>query len=283
MIKIENLSYSYPATEERALVEINMKISQGEMVGLVGPNKAGKSTLLLALAGFVPHFYGGKLDGHVTVDGQDLSVASLDKLAGVIGLVFQDPFNQITGARFTVREEIAFGLENLAVPRDEMEARIQSVLNLMDMSDLAERSPYALSGGQQQRLALASVLVMQPRVLLLDEPTSQLDPAGTQEIFRALRDLAADRNVTIVVAEHKLEWMVQSVDRVALLKGGQLVNIGEPRQVLGDPAALGEAMPRTRYTQAALQARKLELVRQNGPLPITLSQAQREFEQSPDD
>lgn len=277
MIEIEDLTYSYPASDVPALVGISLQVSKGEFLGVVGPNKAGKSTLLLAMAGFVPHFYGGKLEGRVTVGGQSLADATLAELAGRIGLVFQDPFNQITGARFTVREEIAFGLENMGVARGEMEARIQSVLELMDMVDLGDRSPYALSGGQQQRLALASVLVMEPQVLLLDEPTSQLDPAGTQEVFSALRHLAEEREVTIVVAEHKLEWMVQAVDRVALLKDAELVNLGKPRPVLGDPQALDSAMPRTHYTQSAHQARRRGLIAPNGPLPVTLEQAEHEF------
>lgn len=277
MIQIEDLSYRYPATDNLALSSISLHVSKGEFVGLVGPSRAGKSTLLLAMAGFVPHFYGGELTGRVAVDGLDLATRTPTELAGRIGLVFQDPFNQITGARFTVREEIAFGLENLGIEREEMKSRIRSALRLMDMAELADRSPYELSGGQQQRLALASVLAMEPRVLLLDEPTSQLDPAGTREVFRALAHLVAERELTVVVAEQKLEWMVQAADRVAVIKEGLLVGIGEPGMVLGDPSILDDSMPRTQYTQAALLARRRGMIATTGPLPVTLEGAQLEF------
>lgn len=277
MIHVEGLTYTYPASDQPALRSIDLQVSRGEMLGVAGPNKAGKSTLLLALAGFIPHFYGGETIGSVRVGSRDLAGMRLEDLVGTVGLVFQDPFNQITGARFTVREEIGFGLENLGVARQEMNRRIEEILELMDLTEEADRSPYALSGGQQQRLALASVLVMEPEVLLLDEPTSQLDPAGTQELFRALKQLSDAREVTVVLTEHKLEWMVETVDRVALLEEGQISAIEAPRQVLGDPARLTHGVPRTQYTQAALLARRRGLLEREGPLPVTLDQAVEEF------
>ena len=145
---------------------------------MVGPNGAGKSTLCYTIAGFVPHFFKGELTGAVLVDGSDLQSSTLNEWVLTVGLAFQNPFNQISGAKYTVFEELAFGLENIGIPRDEMIARVEESMKLTGISDLADRSPYSLSGGQQQRVALTSILVMQPKVLVLDEPTSQMDPVG---------------------------------------------------------------------------------------------------------
>lgn len=272
MIRVRGLTYRYPQTGEAALKQIDLDVQQAELVALVGANGAGKSTLCYALSGFVPHFFHGQIEGSVEVAGINVVQSSLAELAGQVGLVFQDPFNQITGARFSVREEIAFGLENLGVPRQAMIDRIGSVLELLGMQELAERSPYAMSGGQQQRLAIASVLVMEPRVLILDEPTSQLDPAGKREVFSALDALTAERKTTVIVAEHNLEWVAQFADRVIALESGRLIAAGEPRQVLGDPALVERGLGQTRYTQAAQLCRQRGLCPEQGALPVTLEQ-----------
>ena len=139
-----------------------------------------------------------------------------------VGLAFQNPFNQISGAKYTVFEELAFGLENIGIPREEMKARVQDAMKLTGISDLADRSPYSLSGGQQQRVALTSILVMQPKVLVLDEPTSQMDPIGTREVFGVIRTMA-ERGMTVILVEHKVEWIAQFADRVIALKDGQIL------------------------------------------------------------
>src|SRR5690606_7938495 len=151
---------------------------------------AGKSSLCLALAGFIPHHYRGEIEGDVLLNGQSMRATPLGEWVTQVGMVFQNPFNQITGARLTVFEEVAFGLENLGVPRDEMIRRVRAVLERLKIAHLAERSPYALSGGQQQRVAIASILVLEPKVLVLDEPTAQLDPAGDREVMDLLAHLA---------------------------------------------------------------------------------------------
>ena len=167
MIHLGDVTYHYPRATTPALAGLSLDVPAGQFCAVIGANGAGKSTLCYTLAGFVPHFYRGKLTGRVEVAGIDVPAASLAALAGQVGLVFANPFNQITGARFTVREEIAFGLENMGVPLAEMGPRIDEVLRFAKLTDLAERSPFALSGGQQQRLALASVLVMRPPVIVL--------------------------------------------------------------------------------------------------------------------
>jgi energy-coupling factor transport system ATP-binding protein len=273
MIHIENLTYTYPRAPRPALDHISLDIPQGQFCAVIGANGAGKTTLCYALTGFIPNFYRGKLEGRVQVAGRDVLTTPLSELAGEIGLVFDNPFNQITGARFSVREEVAFGLENLGVPREEMLARVEEVLARTGLAELAERSPFTLSGGQQQRLAIASVLVMRPQVLVLDEPTSQLDPVGTKEVFSVLRDLAATRETTIVLTEHKLEWVAVFADRVIALAEGRIVADGPPHQVLAAPDLERYGIGQTRYTQAARHAQARGLAAPDKPLPVTLEQA----------
>jgi len=272
MIHVENLTYSYPRAQEPALKDLDLDIPQGQFCAVAGANGAGKSTLCYALTGFVPHFYHGTLAGKVQVAGKDVPETPLAELAGEIGLVFPNPFNQITGARFTVREEVAFGLENLGVPRDEMTGRVTEALALTGLAELAGRSPLALSGGQQQRLAIASVIVMRPRVLVLDEPTAQLDPVGTREVFAVLSELAAGET-TVVLTEHKLEWIAVFAHRLILLVDGQIAADGPPQEVLAAADLEQVGLSPTRYTQVARQAQARGLVPPATPLPVTLEQA----------
>jgi energy-coupling factor transporter ATP-binding protein EcfA2 len=273
MIHVEGLTYSYPGQAKPALQDVNLDVPAGQFCAIVGANGAGKSTLCYALTGFVPHFYHGKIRGAIGVTGHDILQTPPGRLAGEIGLVFQNPFNQITGARFTVREEVAFGLENLGVPREEILSRADEALALTGLAEVANRSPYALSGGQQQRLAIASMIVMRPRVLVLDEPTSQLDPVGTREVFAALSALAAAGDTTVVLAEHKLEWLATFAGRVVALSGGKIVADGPPREILTSPKMERYGIGQTRYTQAARIAQRDGLVSLDKPLPITLEQA----------
>lgn len=278
VIEVRGLTYHYPRAEKAALLEIDLDVAAGEFVAVLGANGAGKSTLCYALSGLIPHFYRGAISGTVQVAGHDVLQTPLADLAGDVGLVFANPFNQITGARFTVREEIAFGLESLGVPRDEMSARIEQALERSGLQDLAQRSPYALSGGQQQRLAIASVLAMQPRVLILDEPTSQLDPSGAREVFQVLRDLVGAGDASIVLAGHKVEWVAAFADRVLVLEEGAIVAQGAPSEVLADPALAEKGIQLTRYTTLAQAAREQGLLSATGTLPVTLEQAMAAFQ-----
>ena len=273
MISLSDVTYHYPRSDSPALSNLSLEIPAGQFCAVIGANGSGKSTLCSALAGFVPHFYRGKLTGSVEVAGIDTAGSSLAELAGTVGLVFANPFNQITGARFTVREEVAFGLENLGVPLAEMEPRIDEVLAFVRLTDLADQSPYALSGGQQQRLAIASVLVMRPKILVLDEPTSQLDPIGSKEVFAVLRDLAATDEATVVLAEQKLEWVATFADRVLGLHKGKLVADGPPAEVLSSLTLTKYGLEPTRYTQAARAAQAAGWRTDETTLPVTLEQA----------
>ena len=273
MIELQNVSYAYPQTETAVLQDITLSVPAGQFLGVVGPNRAGKSTLSYVLTGFVPHHFNGRLTGAVQVAGLSVPEVTLGELAGKVGLVFSNPFNQITGARFTVREEVAFGLENLGVPREEMIPRVEHALAITGLADLGERSPYALSGGQQQRLALASMLVMEPQVLVLDEPTSQLDPAGKKEVFAVLDQLAVAGEMTVVIIEHELEWIGSFADRVIVLNAGRITADGLPRDVLADEALMAMGVGNTAYTKAARAARAAGKISHDDPLPVTLEQA----------
>ncbi len=272
MIRLNNVRYTYPGAEQPTLDGIDLEIGAGELHAIIGPNGAGKSTLCYAIAGFVPHYFQGTFAGEVIVDGRNTVEYPLGELVKHCGLVFHNPLNQISGARFTVREELAFGLENLGTPRDEMNQRIDAVLETLEIEALASRSPFELSGGQQQRVALASILVMGPKVLVLDEPTAQLDPVGTKEVLAAIGALR-QHGTTIVLVEHKPEVVADIADRVAVLHEGKIVATGTPDEVLSDPLLLQIGVTVARYTDAARRGSTMGLWPVERPLPVRLDQA----------
>jgi energy-coupling factor transport system ATP-binding protein len=275
IINLQNVSYKYPLTDVLVLKNINLQVDEGEFVAVIGPNGAGKSTLCYTLAGFVPHFFKGELTGTVEVAGNESHNATLSEWVLNVGLAFQNPFNQISGAKYTVFEELAFGLENIGVPRQEMIARVEAAMKLTGISDLADRSPYSLSGGQQQRVALTSILVMQPKVLVLDEPTSQMDPIGTRDVFGVIRSMV-ERGMTVILVEHKVEWIPRFADRVVALKDGEILLDGNPAEVLTSPLLPENGFGISRYTSVARKAQEMGLW--NGEeLPVTVEEAVQSF------
>ena len=272
IVNIEDLTYTYPLTEHPALKNINFQVEEGEFLAVVGPNGAGKSTLCYTLSGFVPHFFKGELDGKVEVAGVETQESSLQEWVLNVGLAFQNPFNQISGSKFNVYDEIAFGLENIGVPRDEMRKRVDAAMAMTGISELAERSPYSLSGGQQQRVALTSILVMEPQVIVLDEPTSQMDPIGTREVFKIIREMS-DRGLTVILVEHKIEWIAEFADRVIALDEGEILLEGSPREVLTSPELPKRGFGISRYTSVARKAQEENLWQVDKPLPVTLQEA----------
>jgi energy-coupling factor transporter ATP-binding protein EcfA2 len=261
------------------LRNINLRVDEGEFVAVIGPNEAGKSTLCYTIAGFVPHFFKGELTGTVEVAGNESSSSNLHEWVLNVGLAFQNPFNQISGAKYTVFEDLAFGLENIGVPRDEMIERVNDAMKLTGINDLADRSPYSLSGGQQQRVALTSILVMQPKVLVLDEPTSQMDPVGTREVFGVIRTMA-ERGMTVLMVEHKVEWIANFADRVIALHEGQILLEGKPGEVLTSDVLTGKAFGISRYTSVARKANEIGLWKSE-KLPVTLEEAVEGFTLTP--
>jgi energy-coupling factor transporter ATP-binding protein EcfA2 len=277
IVNLQNVTYKYPLTDSPALQNINLQVNEGEFVAIVGPNGAGKSTLCYTIAGFVPHFFKGELTGTVEVAGVESQNSSLSEWVLNVGLAFQNPFNQISGAKYTVFEELAFGLENIGIPRAQMKSRVEETMKLTGIGDLADRSPYSLSGGQQQRVALTSILVMQPKVLVLDEPTSQMDPIGTREVFGVVRQMA-ERGMTVILVEHKVEWIAQFADRVIALKDGQILLDGTPSEVLTSPLLPENGFGISRYTSVARRAKEMGLWKKDW-LPVTLNEAADGFSQ----
>ncbi len=244
LIEVRGLGFRYQLADQPILAKLNFNIERGEFVGVVGQNGSGKTTLCNLLRRIIPTFIKGEVRGSIRLDGRDLSAYSNGELAKKVGFVFQNPFIQISGVKKTVYEEIAFGLENLGVPRNEMHRRIDRVLEQFRIGHLKDRHPAQLSGGQSQRVALASVLVMEPEILLVDEPTSQLDPVGTEEVFEALRILKEEHK-TILLVEHKMDLISAYADRVLVLHNRGIVRDGKTAEVLADPALeqFGVQMP----------------------------------------
>jgi energy-coupling factor transporter ATP-binding protein EcfA2 len=276
MIALSGVHYSYPDTETEVLAGIDLTVDAGQVVGVVGASGVGKTTLAKTISGFIPHSEGGDLSGSVVVDGIKVPNSTLADVVSRVGLVTQNPFNQISGAKFTVREEIAFGLENLGVPRDEMIERVADVVELLGIGELVDRSPYALSGGQQQLVAIASMMVMAPRVLVMDEPTSQLDPSGSRLIFDIMESLAS-KGTAVIVFEHKLELLREHAEVLHVLADGVIARSGTPREVLSDPRTDDWGVGATRFTRAARLAVEKGLLPKKTELPVSLPDAMKVF------
>lgn len=263
-LETDFLTYHYPGSDKPALDEVSISILPGEFVAVIGANNSGKSTLCYALAGVVPHLYHGRMEGRVLIDGIDNNSSTVSEIARHVGLVLQVPGNQMSGVRYTVLEEVAFGLENRGVPREKMRERVETILALIGLEAYATRSPFHLSGGQQQRLALATVMAVDPAILVLDEPTTFLDPQGAKLVFDILRQLQ-QQGKTIVIAEQKMDLIAEYADRVLAFDKGRLVMDGSPREVLTSSVMQKIKLNWTRYTQVA------ELLRQRGLWPVDLS------------
>ncbi|CAN5307982.1 ATP-binding cassette domain-containing protein [soil metagenome] len=276
MITLTGVHYSYPDTETEVLRGIDLTVDAGQVVGVVGASGVGKTTLAKTISGFIPHSEGGDLSGTVEVDGIQVPRSTLPDVVSRVGMVTQNPFNQISGAKFSVREEIAFGLENLGVARDEMISRVSDVVALLGIGDLVDRSPYALSGGQQQLVAIASMMVMRPRVLVMDEPTSQLDPSGSRLVFDIMESLAAE-GTAVIVFEHKLELLREHAAVLHVLADGVIARSGTPRDVLADPRTDEWGVGATRFTRAARRAVEQKLLPAKTELPVSLPDALEVF------
>ncbi|MFI6872487.1 ABC transporter ATP-binding protein [Streptomyces sp. NPDC050400] len=235
MIRFEDVSVTYDGAQGPTVRGIGLHVPEGELMLLAGPSGVGKSTLLGAVSGLVPHFTGGTLAGRVTVAGRDTRTHKPRELADVVGTVGQDPLAHFVTD--TVEDELAYGMESLGLPAPVMRRRVEETLDLLGLADLRDRPIATLSGGQQQRVAIGSVLTPHPRVLVLDEPTSALDPAAAEEVLSVLQRLVHDLGTTVLMAEHRLERVIQYADQVALLPAA-----GEPLRV-GDPAAVMAESP----------------------------------------
>ena len=232
VMECRNVTYTYPLADEPSIRNVSLNIEEGKFYGIVGENGSGKTTLCAILRGFAPSFYQGDIQGEVLVYGKPIGEYG-GELATKIGYVFQNPFTQISGVKETVFEEVAYGLENFGVPVEEIVERVEEIMKLTHIDSLAEKNPLELSGGQMQRVALASVLVLEPDILIIDEPTSQLDPQGTESVFEIIK-MMKDKKKTIILVEHKIDLIAEYADEVLVLRGGKLIAGGDKAQVLSD-------------------------------------------------
>ena len=265
--KIENVNYKYPLENKQVLKNINIEIKKGEFWAVIGKNGSGKTTFCNMLRRFVPDFYKGELTGKITLEDKELKNYSQKELVQKIGFVFQNPFTQISGVKDTVFEEIAYGLENLGLEKEEIISRVEEILKLLEIEKLRDRNPYDLSGGQKQRVALASIIAMDPDILVIDEPTSQLDPKGTEDIFKII-NLMANEGKTIILVEHKLELIAEYAQNILVLDKGEIILSGKAEEVLNNKILLEKEIGMTQYSILAYElekARKVEFEE----IPIT--------------
>ncbi len=266
VIEFKNVNYTYPLSDSPAIKDMSFALEEGRFYGVLGANGSGKTTLCALIRGFAPSFYKGELSGEVLIDGKPTVDYKPGELSLRIGYVFQNPFNQISGVKQTVFEEVAFGLENFGVPVDEIERRVENIMELTSITKLAEKHPFELSGGQQQRMALASILVLEPDIMVIDEPTSQLDPEGAASVFDIIKHMKQNKK-TIILVEHNVDLIAEYADEVLVLSCGSLARFGPTAEILCDERLLdiGVQLPQLSILGNSLKRRGLEL----DAIPIT--------------
>lgn len=261
----------YPGGTKPSISDVSVTIQRGEFVIVTGPSGCGKTTICRCFNGLIPHFYGGKLDGDISVAGLRVNEHQIYEMAKYVGLVFQNPENQLFA--LSVEKDVAFGLENLGMPRDGLRERVDWALQMTGIEDLRDRAPHELSGGQQQRVAIACVLAMQPDVVVLDEPTSFLDPLGAQKIFEVINSLNKKLGITVILVEHRLDLASKYADHVIIMNEGRIVLDGKPREVFTSDTArlVGVGIPKATQLWQMLQESGISL----NEAPINLEEATR--------
>ena len=259
IIETKNLTYTYPGVQKPSISDVSIKVEKGEFVLITGPSGCGKTTLCRCFNGLIPHFYQGELKGEITVADMDTTKHQTHTMAKSVGLVFQNPENQLFA--LSIEKDVAFGLENLGVPREEMRKRVEWALKLTGIYDLRERSPHEVSGGQQQRVAIAAVLAMQPEIIVLDEPTSFLDPLSAEKIFKVIHDLNKKLGITVVLIEHRLDLTAKYADHIIIMDEGKVCFDGNPREILSteETRLIGVGIPKATLLYQLLKKEGINL------------------------
>jgi energy-coupling factor transporter ATP-binding protein EcfA2 len=243
ILTIQNFNFRYPEAHKQAVADFSLRADESEILILAGPSGCGKSTLLRSINGLIPHMYAGDYSGEVSIDGAVVKDTPMRELAQKVGFLFQNPENQIF--MFSVERDVAFGLENLGVPREEIRERVDETMRQLSIGELARRAPHELSDGQKQRVALAGVLAMRPKLIILDEPTSLLDPMTAAELVDLLERIRHEIGTTFIVVEHRLDLLVKIADRLVVMNEGRKVLDGKPWDVLTneDAPSYGVSVP----------------------------------------
>jgi energy-coupling factor transporter ATP-binding protein EcfA2 len=269
-IELREVGFSYLRDNKTVLRNVNLDVKKGEFLGIMGPTGAGKTTLLYIMSGVIPHYLRGRLSGTITAKGKKTTDLTLAQLSRMIGLVMQDPESQIFN--LFVKEELAWGLENRGISREEIISKRNEVMKFFGIEHLQNSVTYDLSGGEKQRVAIASVYSLGNEILLLDEPTSELDPIGTTIVFDAIKKLASKQGITIVMVEHKSEELAQFADRIALLNDGEIKLVAEPTKFFSEKELLAETgISPPQVTELSYELLKEGL--QLKQIPLTLDDA----------
>jgi energy-coupling factor transporter ATPase len=259
LIETKNLTYTYPGVSKPSISDVSIKVEKGEFVLITGPSGCGKTTLCRCFNGLIPHFYQGELNGEITVADMNTTKHQTHEMAKSVGLVFQNPENQLFA--LSIEKDVAFGLENLGVPREEMWERVEWALKLTGIYDLRERSPHEVSGGQQQRVAIAAVLAMRPEIIVLDEPTSFLDPLSAEKIFEVIHELNKKLGITVVLVEHRLDLTAKYADHIIIMDEGKVCFDGNPREILSaeETRLIGVGIPKATLLYQILKKEGINL------------------------
>ncbi|WP_119273721.1 energy-coupling factor ABC transporter ATP-binding protein [Taklimakanibacter deserti] len=270
LVSMNDVSFTYAYSEQPALRDVSLQLEEGLLYGVIGTNASGKTTLCSLIRGLIPLFHPGTLTGKVEIRGRNLLDWDPAHLARAIGCVFENPFTQISGIKDTIFEEIAFGLENIGVPREEMITRVLGVVERLELQSLIKKNPNELSGGQRQKVAFAAIVAMEADFIVIDEPTSQLDPEASDAVFGIIGDLRK-QGKSIVLVEHKIDLMAQHADRIIVMKDGKVLAEGPTGDILTSEIMDVADVPRPEVTDLALALKGT--AKALPTLPITRAQA----------
>ena len=265
VLEVKDLKFKYRDAKKRVLNGLNFQVKKGEFLCIIGQNGSGKSTLCNALVGLIPYYFAGKLKGQVRVDGIDTQESTIAELSSKIGLVFQNPFNQLSYTAGSVAEELAYGLGNKGVPREEMVKKVEYVAKLMRIDHIIHKNPLELSGGQVQRVAFGSTFIMEPGILVLDECTTQLDPLGSEEIFDIVKELNKN-GVTVIMVDHDMERVARCADRILVLDSGEQVALDTPQNIFGNPDVMAHHIGAPDYVAITRELKERGLY--DGPVKV---------------